>query len=712
MKKRFIWIALLALIFSSMEMRAQQRYDLTHFGGIKSEGTHPADLSKDLDQLYNEDLLRAKEYNAKERTDKSKVLRSSYQISKLMASGRILYGDPITQMINHIADTLLRDYPELRTQLRFYTVKSPEVNAFATGQGMIFVNIGLVAQVEDEADLAFVISHEIIHYYRQHSMEYTTRKKAEKEEIEEQEIKNLLRYHSRSREMENEADSLGLALFYTPSPYDKKVTEGVFDVLQYGYLSFDEIPFDTLYFSNQLFHLPSDHYLKELSPITARDDYNDSLSTHPNLLKRREKCSALLAAYQGGSRFVICTQGEFADLQTLARFECIRQNIIYSNYARAFYDSYILEKSHPGNPYLAAARAQSLYSIAKFKIYKSMHSIIESYKEVEGEMQQPYYTLQKMSNTEAALVAMREVWKAHLADPSNPYLMAMAEDIMSDIKNKLDLPRNYFHTSFDTSTTVESATAQTGTKYDRIRQKKRNQSIADPLTFVFADFFLQDDSFAQLVDKVYGNSNSSSSAKEQTHRKNILSYSPTYLITDDNFDVKIKATERAEKALPELIEESVKPLGYHSIDLSDRAIRNCNDATEYNDLVTMNEWCNEFWQSRGDFDRCLATQSLMDPLLESHDADLITVNTILNVEGLDKSISFVEAAFCIIVLPILPIGIYNFFSNKEKTYLYTICMDATKGHQLSHANVEYPVKDESSLVKNIIYTNLYKSLRP
>ena len=116
-------------------------------------------------------------------------------------------------MVENIADTLLHDYPELRRNLRFYTVKSPEVNAFATGQGMIFVNTGLVAHADNEAQLAFIIGHEIIHYYRQHATEMLTRKdNPRRRNNEEEELSIFIKRHNRSRQMENEADSLGIAL--------------------------------------------------------------------------------------------------------------------------------------------------------------------------------------------------------------------------------------------------------------------------------------------------------------------------------------------------------------------------------------------------------------------------------------------------------------------------------------------------------------------
>ena len=280
-----------ALMMHCVPASAQQKYDLNHFDGIKSEGALPSDLRLSLEELYSLDKQRVRDYNDGRLRNRDKVLAASYQINRTMVSGRILYGDPITRMVERIADTLLRNYPELRSELRFYTIKSPEVNAFATGQGMVFVCTGLVAQVEDEAQLAFIISHEIVHYLRNHSLEEISRRKHDSDDIdaETQEMRDFIKFHNRSREMESEADSLGLTMFYLPSPYFKDVTEGVFDVLQYGYLPFDEQVFDTTFFNAPYFQMPGEYFMSEVDPITARDDYNDSLSTHPNILKRRTR---------------------------------------------------------------------------------------------------------------------------------------------------------------------------------------------------------------------------------------------------------------------------------------------------------------------------------------------------------------------------------------------------------------------------------------
>jgi hypothetical protein len=53
-------------------------------------------------------------------------------------------------------------------EFRFFLVEDPSVNAAALPDGTLLINTGLVAAVENEAQLAFVLSHEIAHVLQVH----------------------------------------------------------------------------------------------------------------------------------------------------------------------------------------------------------------------------------------------------------------------------------------------------------------------------------------------------------------------------------------------------------------------------------------------------------------------------------------------------------------------------------------------------------------
>ena len=703
-------IAMLLMLAAGVAGVAQQKYDLNDFTGIKSEGPITADLRKGLGELYSEDKQRVRDYNDGKLANRDRVLEASYHINRLTSNGRILYGDPITRMVERIADTLLKDYPGLRGELRFYTVKSSSVNAFATGQGMIFVTTGLVAQVENEAQLAYVISHEIVHYYRKHNMEVLTRRIKNSDDEAEQ-MANFLKYHYRSREMENEADSLGLRLFYIGSPYDKRVTDGVFDVLQYAMLPFDEVPFDTTYFNSPYYRLPSHYFLEKVAPISSRDDYPDSLSTHPNIKKRRARTGDILSHYEGGSAFVVTTPDEFVHLQGLARFECIRQNLIYSNYTRAFYDCYVLQRQYPNNAFLARSMAQALYGIAMYKTYYNTNSIVGDYRQYEGEVQQVYYLFSKLTAAEATLVAMREVWKMHRLYPDDPQLSAMGRDLLLALRDKHSLSRASFAATYDTATVGVGSqqTAMTNQKYARIRQKQQQSHIADQSRYAFTDFMMENDSFRSFMDSCLDGEEEHDTVYHSA--KATFLYAPQYIVVENSKDASIKyrKSDRMEQALVGKVLEAAKAAGMSIVDFSDPAMRKHADAEFYNDFVTINEWTNEFWKSKGNVPLSLSTQPLMNDLNQRYCTDKLSLNMVVNREY-ERLGPLYQIALGVIAAPSFPIFAYKYFANRELTVTRNLLIDTRRARIVNDQAKEHYFTDSRDLVTNDIYSTYHHAI--
>jgi predicted Zn-dependent protease len=80
-------------------------------------------------------------------------------------SGFVLKDDAFAAYMQAIAERL---YPDLAGTVRVRLVKSPFLNAFALPNGSIYVNQGLAARFENEAQLATVLAHEIAHFALRH----------------------------------------------------------------------------------------------------------------------------------------------------------------------------------------------------------------------------------------------------------------------------------------------------------------------------------------------------------------------------------------------------------------------------------------------------------------------------------------------------------------------------------------------------------------
>lgn len=684
-------------------------YSLDHFDGLKSEGPVPSDLRLNLDELYTLDKQRVRDYTDGKLPNSDKVLSASYHINKLMASGRILYGDPLTRMVERIADTLLKDSPTLRKELRFYTIKSPEVNAFATGQGMVFVCTGLIAQVQDEAQLAFVISHEIIHYLRKHSLEHITRGKHDSDDIEAEtrEMRDFIKFHNRSREMESEADSLGLTMFYLNSPYTKDVTEGFFDVLQYSYLPFDEIPFDSTFFNTPYFKMPSEYFLDEVAPITARDDYEDSLSTHPNILKRRTRTAAIVGDLKGGVHYLMTTREEFDFIRSLARMECVRQDLIHAEYARAFYDCYLLHRTLPNSSYVNRAMCQSLYGLSKHKTYANNSSAVGDYKEFEGEVQQSYYFFRKVKREELALLTAHSLYTMHKQYPDDEQIEEMCSDIFADLYEKYNFTTSSFFSSADT-TSADTANNVNDSKYQRLKKKKKSQQIRNTRAYAFTDLFLSDPAFELYLNNHLRNHKTTDNTFTPNERQII--YNPGYMVFNRHkWEIDYKKSYHNEANLFDQIAVAASANGIASEDFSDQSLHNTTTADRYNEYVDIVEWVTEYWNTEGDFDMLNSMQPAMERISRKYNANSINMTKVFNINHLGRKVNG-NALYMLLLPPLIPAFIESLASATEITVVQSTQIDAHTGHTLKKNTHTYNYSDEDARVTNAIYRHYCTSI--
>lgn len=106
------------------------------------------------------------------KTQQQYYLESGFTIDDMMRSGTVLYNPEYNEYLESVADVLLKGNPELRSRVHFYLLRSPVVNAFAGAGGNIFISMGLIAMLENEAQLAYIMGHEIGHIAKEHGLDF------------------------------------------------------------------------------------------------------------------------------------------------------------------------------------------------------------------------------------------------------------------------------------------------------------------------------------------------------------------------------------------------------------------------------------------------------------------------------------------------------------------------------------------------------------
>ncbi len=240
-----------ALVASCVLAKAQ---DFDHYQTLLPQGSVPKDFTERSSVKVAVDISDLNQKKEKGRVRKAKqkfVLESTYGIDGFLTGGSVLFNDEISNYLAAVLEEVLKPYPELQNKIRIYAVKSSVVNAYTTNNGIIFVNLGLLSRLENEAQLAFILSHEVIHYQKKHVINaYVNnveirRGRGDYRNLSLQD-KSLVKSRF-SQELESEADLGGAEIFFK-SAYKKDSIHLVFDILKTA-----EYPLTWGRFDNQVF---------------------------------------------------------------------------------------------------------------------------------------------------------------------------------------------------------------------------------------------------------------------------------------------------------------------------------------------------------------------------------------------------------------------------------------------------------------------------
>ncbi|MFZ1635443.1 MAG: M48 family metalloprotease [Chitinophagales bacterium] len=385
-----------------------------------------------------------------QKTQQEYYLESGFSIDEMMRSGLVLYNPEYNAYLESIADVLLEDYPDLRASVHFYVLKTPVVNAFAGAGGNIFISMGLIAMLENEAELAFVMGHEIGHIAKEHGLDFYV----EAKEIDKKSSNNSLLKKSSSfneslvvknlysQVLETEADDYGIqSILNSRYLADTVSLNAVFDVLKYAYLPYENESFPIDFFESNNYVTSKNLKLDSIKKIAGEPEYLEKKeafkSTHPSIGDRRKSVFEKIDNVPvGGSRKAyIVSEEKFMKMRNVARFELPMYYLHNHLYQDAIYVAYLGLQKDPYNIYLQKIIAKSLTGLSKFRNAKDDEVYAEKarFEEYEGEQQQLYYMLWAMSDVELNVLALDYTFRIHLNNPQDPEVMPLCRSLINDL---------------------------------------------------------------------------------------------------------------------------------------------------------------------------------------------------------------------------------------------------------------------------------------
>lgn len=87
----------------------------------------------------------------------------------MLRKGILVSDKQANAYLNRVGSELVPPLAGIAPNFNFYIVKEASVNAFAMPNGNIYLHVGLLASLDNEAQLAHVLGHEIAHVIQRHS---------------------------------------------------------------------------------------------------------------------------------------------------------------------------------------------------------------------------------------------------------------------------------------------------------------------------------------------------------------------------------------------------------------------------------------------------------------------------------------------------------------------------------------------------------------
>jgi predicted Zn-dependent protease len=98
--------------------------------------------------------------------------RSREEAKRLDNSGQLHESVELSEYVNGVMNKLVpADLRQKNFTITVKVIKNPLLNAFALAHGVIYIHSGFLAKIENEAQLAAVLSHELVHITHRHMLQ-------------------------------------------------------------------------------------------------------------------------------------------------------------------------------------------------------------------------------------------------------------------------------------------------------------------------------------------------------------------------------------------------------------------------------------------------------------------------------------------------------------------------------------------------------------
>lgn len=752
-------ILLLILLCLSFALSAQ---DFDNYIPLRASGDLPEEFTRSSTERYEEERTSIhKGSQQKERKLQDKFyLESSFAIDQIFLSGRVLFNDPIGAYISKVADEILKNDPQLRAKLRFYVIKSMSSNAFTTQRGAIFVTMGMLARIENEAQLAFILSHEIAHFKEGHVLKSYVQKSIIQEEKDKgkgrykktNELEKIIQQSAYSQENERRADAIGLAL-YMKTDYNTAAVTEVFDVL----LRDVNKPIMPLFSGfNHIFSsmLPATEWEEEVhktdsvievrigpkpsitidssktaevryiiegidlskrvdlsvpdlsvSAEEAKEAENTlNLSSHPDADERESLIRVKLPTKASGKLFLV-SEEEYVSAVTMARFELSELLIENTAYYDAIYLILSMLGEYPESKFLKKCLLKAVYGYAQYYSVNGNLNQFFSYKSLPWPSRELEIFLEVRNKVELQLIALTAMWDFFQEDSTDLYCRKVLVDQVFDLLEKYPdfekLPEDEERVGEALEKLMEYP--EFITIYEESRDKRERA-----------------DRWAAFMDSRKGKRYRKKYKKRTIHRgyrlgiDKLVIFNPSFYRLDvrkkGKNPIQFVAGEQQQTMIRNYLERAGLELGIDVTVLDSRSEQTSSQMKVFNDLSVL-----EAWQTEGflhdEVDIVGSNYGEVQELIEKYGTPYFVNTGVISIRNRRDPSRFFQYIL-IVPFPISwPYVGYDAVRHNNFGVVYSLVYDMKEGKRLAMTYNGMRTKIKNQMLYDSLYFDLYQMKR-
>lgn len=624
-----------------------------------------------------------------------------YYIRNLMLSGKVLFNDSLGNYLHDVLATLLPQSGNKRP-IEIYSVKSAAINSFISPTGQIFITTGLIARLQNEAELAFVLARELAHFQLKHEINFYVG--VERRETNTsapislgEDAENLLLSRSFfSRRQEMQADTYALVTFLR-SGYSPEGLEQVFDRFKQPQAPYGHRAFDFSLIESDRLKIPAAYYNGSIE----RNDEGEENSTQPGLTARRAALAAMLSERKEapGNGHKVSPE-RFNRFRALCRFSLNAQYYAGRKYLQAFYNTSSLLADYGDDSFARHHFSRSLYAMSKYRATAMRNEVVEAANQIYGPFQAVLRFFDNAQGKELTAVALNYIYRQYKLSPGSQEYEAWWKDLILTMKSRYYNSAEEFRRSLMSDSTLQIVgnTSITG--------QLRNNFLGTTLYE-----FRNDGKFNAVVDSIYNAetispdmySSNSTLHRKKSKPKSVVLVKPAYY--DVNYKqnrINYKRAQAGKQRMMPRIMKISAAINFPVTILDNEKARG-NDAAVYNDLSTLNDFYNEVAGNDGVYLSIHLTPEIQS-IVKRYGTSFFAWPSVTHYSGLP----YVQGSnqcweFCCIASPITAVA---FVTQRQQTVINSLTYNLATGTRYAETILNYDLKDRSDVIWNSLYVVL------